>query len=570
MPAALSTFLLSDDRDKEMDQIQASYKLNDDQKKEISEKFTDAAFNDFNLSETLNRIKAALVPGVVPEGNWPTLVADLLKIQAWPLRELFGDELTTVLNENKINPSAWPQFRVILKPLTYSGAASEVASAAGFSLMGGQSRERLRDLIMSKIKGVRTDTQIREMLIRSSDFGGLGLNPIMADKAMEALGQIIKNTVILSEDEYASWLSEEARKKTESLAPPAPKSEDELEIEKIKANMPAPAAPQTILDKAIEDVFVKIAYQPADDYLAKRLRYIISSRLRDVRTQFDLKQLLQRATKVGGLGLSKDQTDVMAAQVEEGYKIFHGDIVSEEKQKLNIQLEEQKTKIEERRKREVAEHAEWYKEKVQAKQEGEDRQKQIAERMKESFKAEHPIDAKEKRVETKKFGEMVSAARISKTPSAFSAGPAPVSSARPEIKISKTTADMQAQVPVMAKPRLDDVKYAPQKLSGPLQELKSMTLSEFRRLAKDPQVAAGKIIERIELLGQESFETRLLAIKAWQACPLQSAYMALVAESFKTGKQVALLAEDKRKAGADAPSPAELSAIISLNSKLHF
>ncbi|MFH1621329.1 MAG: hypothetical protein ABIB04_04575 [Patescibacteria group bacterium] len=603
MPAALSSFLMSDDLAKAMEQIQASYKLSKEQKEEIIDRLTDTAFNDINLPEALKRIKESLVPATVPEGNWLVLVSDLLKNYAWPLRELFGEELTGVLNEYKINSSIWPQFRVMLKPLTYSGAASEVAVSAGFNIMAGQTRERLRDLIVSRIKGIRTDAQIRETLIRSSDFGGIGLNPVMADKAMEALGHLMNNAEILSEDEYADWLTVEAKKKTESGAPVAAKTEDELEIDKIKANMTEQATPQSVLDKAVEDVYGKVTLKPVDDYLAKRLRYIISSRLRDVRTQFELKQLLERDTKVGGLGVTKEQAEGIAVQIEEGYRIFHGEIASEEKQKLDKQLEEQKVKIEERRKKEAEEHAQWYKEKVLAKKEGEERQKQIAERMKQTFGTiglttpvnVHPIDAKEKKAETQKFGELVNAVTagaapiaapkeitdtkpvikqgvvVSKTETVLPGAQKPSSSsARPEIKVSKATAIMQSRAQMIAKPRMDDVKYAPQQLSGPLQELKSLTLSEFRRLAKDPLIAADKIIERINILGQESFEKRLKGIQAWQACPLQAAYMDLVSESFKTGKQVVMLAEEKRKDGKDVPSPAELSAVISLNSKLHF
>ena len=97
-----------------------------------------------------------------------------------------------------------------------------------------------------------------------------------------------------------------------------------------------------------------------------------------------------------------------------------------------------------------------------------------------------------------------------------------------------------------------------------------MTLTEFRRLAKDPEVAAQKIKQRIDTLAQESFERKVEGIAAWQSCPLQSSYMTLVSDSFRLGKPVVQLAEDKRKAGENVPSPAEISAIISLNSKLHF
>lgn len=603
MPAGLRDFLLSDEFTRVNDDLQKTYALKDDQKNLIGDKMLDAAFGDVALPQAVADLKQALVPSAVAESAWPAFVTDLLKAHAWPLRELYGDELTALLRESGIGTGGWPAFRVIMKPLTYSGAASEIASAVGFSLMGPQTRERLRDLVMSKAKGVRIDAQVKEVLMRGSDFGGLGLDAGMADRTIETMNRLLEATQIMSEEEYAAWLSESSRKKTESFAAPAPQSlgavEDDAEIERIKQKMPTPAVPASTLEKAVDEIFSGLAVKPADEYLAKRLRYIISSRLRDVRSPLELKQLLQRDTKVGGMGVERDAADPLAAQIEEGYKKFHQPIMEEEKTKLEQQLEEQKVKIEERRKREAEEHAKWYREKVLARKQEEDQRKEIAERMKQSFAAvglttpiaAHPIDEKEKRVETQRFGELVPAVAagaaplappstptaappVPAAPAAPVAGPlpspvVPAQAARPEVKISKATMELQ-QAAAGMKPRIEDVKATPRHLVGPVEELRALTLAEFRRLAKDPAVAAQKIIQRIDTMGQESFERRLEGIKAWQTCPLQGSYMQLVSESFKAGTPVVQLAEEQRKAGKDVPSPAEISAIISLNSKLHF
>jgi hypothetical protein len=119
------------------------------------------------------------------------------------------------------------------------------------------------------------------------------------------------------------------------------------------------------------------------------------------------------------------------------------------------------------------------------------------------------------------------------------------------------------------KPRIEDVKYGP-RLVSLVDELKNITLSEFRRLAKDPQAAADKIFQKIETLGGESFEKRTQGVTALQSSPLQRSYLSLVGESFGQGKSVQELADAKRAAGEDDLSPAEISAVISLNSKLHY
>src|SRR5207247_1172743 len=83
--------------------------------------------NEQDVSTMVANIRAAVVPIPVIEANWKTFLSDLLKCELWPLRELFGSELTSILNEAQISTAGWPQFHVLLRPLTFSGAANEVA-----------------------------------------------------------------------------------------------------------------------------------------------------------------------------------------------------------------------------------------------------------------------------------------------------------------------------------------------------------------------------------------------------------------------------------------------------------
>ncbi len=562
MPEGLQNFLFSEQFTKADEELQKTYALTDDQKTLVGDKIMDAVFGDATISKIIADLRAALVPTPVVEAKWKEFIADFLKLEAWPMRELFGDELSSVLNAEQISTAGWPSFRVLLKPLTYGGAASELASMVGFSLMGGQLRERLRDLIMSKMKNVRTDAQVREALTRQSDFGGLGLDAAGADKTIEIMNQLLASVQIMSENEYGDWLAEQSQKsKIESqksrAAPDARlTTPEDAEIDAIKAKMSAaPSAPATALDAAIESIYQKLSYRPSDATLAKRLRYIISSRLRNVRSDLELRQLLQRDVKVGGLGIAREPAEAIAAQIEEGYKTVHAQIMDEEKKQLEGQLVEQQHKVEERKKRDAEEHATWYREKILARKQEEEKTTKFAEQYRQTL--EHPIDLRAERTETEKFGELVPAS-------------AAVSTAAPNVKVSRATAEISAPASVGVKSRLEDVKLAGPRLVGPVQELKALTFPEFRRLAKDPEAAAQKILEKINTLGQESFERRVEGIKAWQHSALQQAYMQLVADSFRAAKPVAALAEEKRAKGEDAPSPAELSAVISLNSKLHF
>ncbi len=620
MPEGLRKFLYSKDFADAEKLLQAQYKFKDEQTILIGDKMMNAIFGDIQLSQAVSGIKAGLVPAVLDQAGFAQMLSDLLKIETWPIRDLFGEELTAVLNEYGISSATWPLFKVHLLPVTYSAAATEVAALSGFSLLGTQMRERLRDLIMSRAKNVRVDAQVREALVRPADFGGLGLDEATADKTIQNANQLIASAQLMSEDEYSNWLSDEARKKSEAQAQAevaSASTEEEEEIAKIKAGMPP--KPASVLDEAVEKAYAGLTFRPPDEYLSSRLRHIISSRLRDIRNSLEVEQLLQRDTKVGGVGLDQAQARQLAQQIEAAYAASHDAVLSDEKQKIESEMQSQKSKIEERKKREADEHAKWYQEKIQARKQEEEKQKQLADQLKQSFKAAggteiepvHPLDIKEKKLEIERFGEMVTAIQAgasplaepaAKQPSAATVLPAkqamppawpvtpqqaasasvpvinapvapkpsiPIQAARPEVKVSKETIIKQ---PLSAglKPRVEDVKFGSPKLMSLIDELKQMTVSEFRRMAKNPDIAAQKILQKVETLSQESFEQRVRGIQAFQASALQQAYLALVSETFRLGKSVQEVADAKRVSGLDTLSPAEVSAVISLNSKLHF
>lgn len=556
MPTAIRRFILSEKFHAADAQIQKQFQLTDEQNERRGDAIMDAICAHRSLSQALADVKSVFMPAGIADAVWNDIVLEILKLEIWPLRELFGEELAAVMQEHHLSGAGWPEFRVIVKPLTYSGAASEIAARAGFSLMG-QMRERLRDLIMSKVKGVRIDAQLREVLVRQSDFGGLGLDAAAADKTLEEINELVSTAEILSEDEYADRLAKQSRAVNDAPEASGRKSqapsEDEAEIEAIKArtaSSPAAVASSTV-DRVVDQLVTTLAYSAPDAYLSKRLRYLTSSRLRDVRSSLELNQLLQRDVKVGGMGLSRDVAGALAEQIETGYKQFHTPIMEEEKKKLEAQLKEQRVKIEERRTREAEEHARWYREKVESRKNAEQAQKKATEQFKQAFA--HPLDEKEQQTESRRFGEMVAA------PQALQG----------HVKVSQATVDLSAAA-TANKPRLDDVVYGGPKLVGPIQELKEMSLAEFRRLAKDPEVAVQKIIQKLDTLEQESFERRLEGVKALQQSSFQRMYMNLVAEAFRSATPLIKLAEDKRAVGQDAPSSAELSSIISLNSALHF
>lgn len=579
MPVGLRRFLFSKEFTEADANLAKSYNISTEKMEQVGDLIMDIIFNDESLREGVEKIRAIVVPDPIQEANWKLFISDLIRQEFWPARDLFGEELSFWLAEQQIGTGGWPTSRVLLKPLTYSAAASELAQRAGFSLMGSQLRERLRDLIVSKIKGVRIDAQIREVLMRQQDFGGLGLDTKQADATIVALNDVLDTVEVLSEAEFADWLAEETQKNQSSAdrsekAVSAGEVTEDAEIAAIKSRMSTqPKPPTSVLEQAVAQTMLEIPHKPTDEYLLRRLQSVISSRLRDVRNTIEMRQILLRDSKVGGVGLTQEQAEEVAEKVEAAYLASHGSIMEDEKKKLEAQTILQQQKIEERKKREAEEHAKWYQEKILAKKQADDRQSQMAEQYRKTLSAvqvtqsaapQAPVDVKEQQLEKQRFGNMVPAAVV----------------AHPEVKVSLATAQMQTSAAVPLKPKIDGVvPPSPQvvgavspgpRLVGLMGELSELTLTDFRRMAKTPDQAVEKIAQKIETLSQESFEKRVEGIRAFQASPLQGAYMALVAESFRTGKPVAALADEKRAKGENTLSPAEVASIITLNSKLHF
>jgi hypothetical protein len=527
---------------------------------------------------------AAAIGGEFPSLNRAEknrMIAHLLAHRFLP----FGDRLSPGAEQTArdigLKLPKTPYYRVYSDPLTFMGAAHELSRAANIALMG-QAQERLRDIILSRVKNVRTDAQVTEQLGRSADMGGLGLEPEHARAAVEIMNDIIARARLVTEEEYSKALSDKLRGEAEqgaarSDAVTTPEREEEdREIAEIAANMPkADRDHVSVLSGAVDAIFSKLSWRPESDYLRRRLSNMISTRLRDVRTRNEFFMKLMRSVKVGGLGLDRERAERLTGEVEEGYAEFRGKVEEEEKGRLARQLEAQERKIEERRRREQEEHARWFEERIKSRREGETAAGRSPDASRGAGQAApppaHPVEAKARARERAAYGELVPVRQRAKTEperadlkSALKQTAVPP---KPAVKVSAETARM-ARAAESERPRIEDVRVpGGARLAGPLQEIGSMTLERFRRLGT-PGEAARRIAEKVELLGEESFEKRVSGVLAWQGSPLQKTYLELLAQAFKTKMTVKALIEEKRKTDPGVMSAEEMEAILALNNAL--
>lgn len=114
------------------------------------------------------------------------------------------------------------------------------------------------------------------------------------------------------------------------------------------------------------------------------------------------------------------------------------------------------------------------------------------------------------------------------------------------------------------RPKVEDVKFASQ-LYGPIDELAALKIEDFRRLSKNPDEAARKIMGKIELLEEESMVKRNEGVKALKSSPLYKAYAQIMNTAIMQGQSFNQIIEAN-----PIITLAEFKAIMDLNKSLKF
>ena len=108
------------------------------------------------------------------------------------------------------------------------------------------------------------------------------------------------------------------------------------------------------------------------------------------------------------------------------------------------------------------------------------------------------------------------------------------------------------------------------RLVGPVEELKTMSLTDFRRLSKDSRQAATKVKDKVGLLEGEGYDKKIEGIKAWRSSPLMKLYMDVTREAVLKGVPIQDLLATRRAAKEETLTDEELSVIMAVNGELRF
>ncbi|MBL7141512.1 hypothetical protein ISS21_00205 [Patescibacteria group bacterium] len=115
---------------------------------------------------------------------------------------------------------------------------------------------------------------------------------------------------------------------------------------------------------------------------------------------------------------------------------------------------------------------------------------------------------------------------------------------------------------------VEEVKVKP-RIYGPIDELRTIVLANWRRWGTTKE-AAQKIQDKINLLAEESLVKKAEGIKAWKESEINQLYLDIGAESIDKGKSVIEVITQRQQAGQPTLTEEEFNAVVELNQKLRF
>lgn len=465
----------------------------------------------------------------------PSLVERVLSVELlYPLADLLAWDLDARLQQigGTVSPDQ-AKRRISLRPVSYGAAVKRIAQEARISLLGDEVVRRLRDIFASYVKRVRTIEQVTELLRRAIADGGMGWSLDQAQAFLAASDNLLRRVPVMSEEEYSRWFQQQQREAVSEKVRQTVSEKQQTGLqdasEGLDPRMPILPPTASLLDRAVEEAYVLINVQGLDEYLKKRLRNVISTRLRGVRSVEQAREVLLRDAKVGGLGQTPEETDRIMTIMDQMYTEYHDKIEAEEHKKVEAFVEDQEKRIQDRQQKESADREAWYQEKMQS----------VA------------------------LGETgaVSALR------AMMSG---VRMVGPTCDIAPGGVQVSLQGGAPNRNQLDGVQgYT--RLASLTEQLETMDVARFRRMAKTPDEAEKKVMQMFQALKQESYDRWAEGIKRWRQSPLQQEYLRIVAQAFTEQRPIGEVVQAMQKAsGAGSLTPEEVGVIIHMNQALVF
>ncbi len=116
-------------------------------------------------------------------------------------------------------------------------------------------------------------------------------------------------------------------------------------------------------------------------------------------------------------------------------------------------------------------------------------------------------------------------------------------------------------------PDVVDIKQ-PARTMGPVDELGSLTLIDFRRLGANLRQREEKLIEKVKLLEEQSFVQKYRGLEAWKRSPVWQLYSSIGSEGLASGKSVDSIIAERTGRGGETLTLEEFNMMTDLNRRM--
>ncbi|MBI4592308.1 hypothetical protein HY733_02570 [Candidatus Uhrbacteria bacterium] len=299
---------------------------------------------------------------------------------------------------------------------------------------------------------------------------------------------------------------------------------------------------ETVFDipSIVKEICGNQEFEFEDPSLQERCAKLIESRVRDVRTPEQTRAQLEKPVEQGGLGVTGRRLSDMLQTIERSVLAYQGQVIAA--QALEREQKPTRPDRETLAKKEEALLTKRYVE-LTGKVPGEHivPAGPDVSRTSAAISVHHEQLTREGKIDAAKVKEAVQRSQETTVPA----------------RRAKSLASMQ------------EVTFE-KRLSGPIDELRSLTLTDFRRLSKDPFQAATKVKDKVDLMEEQGYDKKVEAIQAWRSSPLNQMYVKLTRDAVLTGTSVVEILAKKRAAGEETLSDEELKAVMKSNADLRF
>ncbi|MCH7492675.1 hypothetical protein IID19_03765 [Patescibacteria group bacterium] len=364
-----------------------------------------------------------------------------------------------------------------------------------------------------------------------------------------------------------------------SLMEPDDEKEIAKQVSKLKNLV---AQPGLDLPVAISTAIEKIIHQNNlrfdDEVMLKRFSKVLESRLRSIRNSIETKEVLSRQKKIGGLAMTEEVAQKVISSVEEeAESLYRTGLTKDQIDKAKEKKDEARRTVADGTDQKITPMF------VEAPPAFVPRPGGAVHNKEQSVVSKPAVKNNEENTEIlaesiKQEIKEVSQKREDAVPQEM---PKSIPPAMPATKPSvieddhelygKPDEEMPRITPVRQidkqRPHMADIKQ-PIQVVGPVDELGQTDIKEFRRLGTNPQDAAEKIVEKIDLLEEESWPMRMDGIAAWKKSPLNKLYVSIGRQSMDSSKIIQEVINQLSQSGQPHLLMEEFLAINEINHKL--